>query len=122
MAFTTLSLSFRNVFNTVWKIGLTVAISCSMRSKKWSEFLGERQEFFLDFLVSQMHSKHRSIKSFIAEFTAIFLYQFPVTFQGSVFVRFSVELIHNLNTDTVHSTTKVLHDMKAIEYNFCIGE
>ena len=23
-------------------------------------------------------------------------------------------------SDTVHSTTKVLHDMKAIEYNFCI--
>ena len=67
-----------------------------------------------------MHSKHRAIKSFIAEFTAILLYQFPVTFQGSVFLRFSVELIHNLNTDTVHSTTKVLHDMKAIEYNFCI--
>ena len=69
-----------------------------------------------------MHSKHRAIKSFIAEFTAILLYQFPVTFQGSVFVRFSVELIHNLNTDTVHSTTKVLHDMKAIEDDFCIGK
>ena len=69
-----------------------------------------------------MHSKHRAIKSFIAEFTAILLYQFPVTFQCSVFVRFPVELIHNLNTDTVHSTTKVLHDMKAIDYNLSIGE
>ena len=67
-----------------------------------------------------MHSKHRAIKSFIAEFTAILLYQFPVTFQGSVFLRFSVELIHNLNTDTVYSSTKMLHDMKAVEYNFCI--
>ena len=34
MAFKTLSLSFKNVLNTIWKIGLTVAISCSMRLKE----------------------------------------------------------------------------------------
>ena len=69
-----------------------------------------------------MHSKHRAIKSFIIDFTAILLYQFSVAFQSTVFLRCSVELIHNLNTDTVHSTAKVLHNMKAVEYNFCIGE
>ncbi|EHC02100.1 hypothetical protein SSUR61_2027 [Streptococcus suis R61] len=30
-------------------------------------------------------------------------------------MRFSVELIHNLNTDAVHSTAEVLHDVKAIK-------
>ncbi len=69
-----------------------------------------------------MHAKHRAIKSFIAEFAAILLNQFPVAFQGSVFVRFSVELIHNLNTDTVHSTAEVLYDMKAIKDDFGMGE
>lgn len=69
-----------------------------------------------------MHAKHRTKKLFIAEFTTILLNQFPVAFQGTVFLRFSVELIHNLNTDTVYSTTKVLHDMKAVEYDSCIGE
>ena len=83
-----------------------------------SEFLGVRQEFFQYFLVSQMHSKHRAIKSFIIDFTAILLYQFPVAFQGSVFVRFSVELIHDLNADTVHSTAEVLYDMKAVKDDF----
>src|SRR5699024_8604527 len=67
-----------------------------------------------------MHSKHRAIKSFIIDFTAILLYQFLVAFQGSVFLRFSIKLIHDLNTDTVNNKTKVLHDMKTIEYNFCI--
>src|SRR5699024_2238996 len=67
-----------------------------------------------------MHSKHRAIKSFIIDFTAILLYQFPVAFQGSGFLRFSIKLIHDLNTDTVPSTSMVLYDMKAIEYNFCI--
>nr|AEH57524.1 transposase [Streptococcus suis] len=65
-----------------------------------------------------MHSKHRAIKSFIIDFTTILLYQFPVAFQDLVFVGFAIELVHDLNANAVHSTAKVLHNVKAIKDDF----
>lgn len=63
-----------------------------------------------------MYPKRRAIKSFIAKLTIILLNQFPVAFQGFLFVRFSIELIHDLNADTVHSTAEMLDNMETVEY------
>ena len=35
---------------------------------------------------------------------------------------FSIELVHDLNTDTTHSTSEMLYNVKAIKYNFFICE
>ena len=35
---------------------------------------------------------------------------------------FSIELVHDLNTDTTHSTSEMLYNVKAIKYNFFILE
>ena len=61
-----------------------------------------------------MHTKSRAIKSLIAEFTAILLNELPVTFDSLVFMGFSIELVHDLNTNTAHSTAKMLNNMKTI--------
>ena len=55
-----------------------------------------------------MHTKSRAIKSFIAQFTTILLDEFPVALDGLVFMGFSMKLIHDLDTDTTHSTAKML--------------
>ena len=39
-----------------------------------------------------------------------------------VFMGFSIELVHDLNTDTTHSTSEMLYNVKAIKYNFFIWE
>ena len=39
-----------------------------------------------------------------------------------VFMGFSIELVHDLNTDTTHSTSEMLYNVKAIKYNFFILE
>lgn len=69
-----------------------------------------------------MHSKHRTIKSFIVEFAAILLNQFSIRFQDLIFVGFSMKLIHDLDADAVHSTAEMLKNVEAIEYDFGIEE
>ncbi|CKI48354.1 Uncharacterised protein [Streptococcus pneumoniae] len=59
---------------------------------------------------------------FIAEFTAILLNEFPVALDSLVFMRFSIQLIHDLDTHTTHSTAKMLYNMKAIKNDFSIRE
>ena len=61
-----------------------------------------------------MHTKSRAIKLPIAEFTTILLKEFPVTFDSLVFMGFSIELIHDLNTHTTHSTAEMLDNVKTI--------
>ena len=56
----------------------------------------------------------------MAEFTAILLNEFPVAFEYLIFVRFSIQLIHNLDAKTVHSPAEMLDNMKAIENDFSI--
>ena len=69
-----------------------------------------------------MHTKSRTIKTFITQFTAVLLNEFPVTLDSLVFMRFSVKLIHDLHANTIHSTTKMLDNMKSIGYNFGIRD
>ena len=57
------------------------------------------------FLVSQMHTKCRSVKALVTEFSTVLLNQLPVAFKRPVFVGFAVKNIHDLGTDTVHGTT-----------------
>ncbi|VNW21245.1 Uncharacterised protein [Streptococcus pneumoniae] len=59
---------------------------------------------------------------FIAEFTAILLYELPVALDSLVFMRLSIQLIHDLDTHTTHSTAKMLYNMKAIKNDFSIRE
>ncbi|VRL34258.1 Uncharacterised protein [Streptococcus pneumoniae] len=59
---------------------------------------------------------------FIAEFTTILLYELPVALDSLVFMGFSIQLVHNLNTHTTHSTAKMLHNVKAIKNDFSIRE
>ncbi|CIT23955.1 Uncharacterised protein [Streptococcus pneumoniae] len=59
---------------------------------------------------------------FIAEFTTILLYELPVALDSLVFMRLSIQLIHDLNTHTTHSTAKMLHNVKAIQHDFSIRE
>ncbi|VKK18894.1 Uncharacterised protein [Streptococcus pneumoniae] len=59
---------------------------------------------------------------FIAEFTAILLYELPVVLDSLVFMGFSMKLIHDLDTHTTHSTAKMLYNMKAIKNDFSIRE
>ena len=64
--------------------------------------------------------KSRAIKSLITQFTTILLYKLPVTFDSFVFMGFSLELVHDLNTDTTHSTAEMLDNMKAVENDFSV--
>ena len=59
-----------------------------------------------------MHAKNRAIKSLITEFTAILLNELPVALDSLVFMGFSIELVHDLNTDMTHSTAKMLDNVK----------
>ena len=63
--------------------------------------------------IRQVHAKSREIKSFITQFTAILLNELPVTFNSLVFMGFSLKLIHDLDTDTTHSTAKMLYNVKS---------
>ena len=58
--------------------------------------------------------KSRAIKTFITQFTTILLDELPVALDGLVFMGFSMKLIHDLDTDTTHSTAKMLHNMETI--------
>ena len=69
-----------------------------------------------------MYAKSRRIKAFITKFTTVLLDEFPAALDGSIFMRFSVKLIHDLHANTIHSTTKILDNMKAIGYNFGIRD
>ncbi|CVZ03563.1 Uncharacterised protein [Streptococcus pneumoniae] len=60
-----------------------------------------------------MHTKSRTIKSLITQFTAILLYGLPVALDSLVFMGFSMKLIHDLDTHTTHSTAKMLYNVKA---------
>ncbi|VLG83789.1 Uncharacterised protein [Streptococcus pneumoniae] len=60
-----------------------------------------------------MHTKSRTIKTFITQFTAILLNEFPVALDSLVFMGFSMKLIHDLDTHTTHSTAKMLYNVKA---------
>lgn len=44
--------------------------------------------------------------------------EFPVALDGSIFMRFSVKVIHDLHTNTTHSTADMLYNVKTIEDNF----
>ncbi|VIQ59286.1 Uncharacterised protein [Streptococcus pneumoniae] len=59
---------------------------------------------------------------FIAEFTTILLYELPVALDSLVFMRLSIQLIHDLDMHTTHSTTKMLYNVKAIKNDFSIRE
>ena len=61
-----------------------------------------------------MHTKSGAIKTFITQFTAILLDELPVALDGLVLMGFSIELIHDLDTNTAHSTAKMLYNVKAI--------
>ena len=67
-----------------------------------------------------MHTKSRAIKSFITQFTTILLNELPVALDSFVFMGFSLKLIHDLNTDTTHSTAEMLDNVKAVENDFSI--
>lgn len=58
----------------------------------------------------------------MAELATVLLEEFPVAFEGSVFLRFSDELIHDLDVDTVHSPAEVLDNVKTIQNDLGIGE
>ena len=88
----------------------------------FSEFLRVREKLFQNLFVGQIHSKSRAIKSLIAEFTTILLNELPISLDSLVFMGFSIQLIHYLDTHTTHSTAKMLHNVKTITYNFCIRE
>ncbi len=88
----------------------------------FSKFLGIAEQLSEDFLIRQVHAKSRAIEALMAEFTAILLNQLPVAFECLVFVRFSVKLIHDLDTYSVHSAAHVLDDVKAIKENFSVRE
>ncbi|CAG5802564.1 Uncharacterised protein [Streptococcus pneumoniae] len=60
-----------------------------------------------------MHTKSRTIKLLITQFTAILLNEFPVALDSLVFMGFSMKLIHDLDTHTTHSTAKMLYNVKA---------
>ena len=54
----------------------------------------------------------------MAEFTAILLNEFPVAFECPIFVRFFIQLIHDLDAKTVHSPAEMLYNVKVVEENF----
>lgn len=51
----------------------------------------------------------------MAKLAAILLKELPVAFESSVFLRFSVELVHDLDADAVHSPAEVLDNVKTIQ-------
>ena len=85
-------------------------------------FLRVCRELFENLIISPVWAKSRAIKSFITQFTTILLDELPVVLDRLVFMGFSIELVHDLNTDTTHSTSEMLYNVKAIKYNFFICE
>ena len=69
-----------------------------------------------------MHAKSKAIKTFITEFTTILLDELPIALDSLVFMRLSMKLIHYLDTDTTHSTAKMLHNVRAIKNDFSTWE
>lgn len=62
-----------------------------------------------------MSPKSWSVKTLMAKLAAILLKELPVAFESSVFLRFSVELVHDLDADAVHSPAEVLDNVKTIQ-------
>ena len=58
----------------------------------------------------------------MTKLAAILLKELPVAFEGLVFLRFSVELVHDLDADAVHSPTEVLDHVKTIQNDLGIGK
>ena len=85
-------------------------------------FLRVCRELFENLIISPVWAKSRAIKSFITQLTTILLDELPVVLDSLVFMEFSFELVHDLNTDTTHSTSEMLYNVKAIKYNFFIWE
>ena len=85
-------------------------------------FLRVCRELFENLIISPVWAKSRAIKSFITQFTTILLDELPVVLDRLVFMGFSIELVHDLHTDTTHSTSEMLYNVKAIKYNFFIWE
>jgi len=54
----------------------------------------------------------------MVEFTTILLSELQVALDSFVFMGFSIELIHDLNTDTTHSTAEMLDNMETIQNDF----
>ena len=61
-----------------------------------------------------MHAKSRAIKTFIAKVPTILLNEFPVALDSLVFMGCSIELVHNLNTNSTYSSAQVLDNMETI--------
>ena len=70
------------------------------------------------FLVSQIHTKCRSVKALVAEFMAVLLNQLPVAFKHLVFMAFTVKGIHDLGSDTVDGMPQVLNNVESIKHDF----
>ena len=67
--------------------------------------------------------KSRAIKTFITQFTTILLDELLVSLDSLVFMRFSMKLIHDLDTHTTHSTAHVLdNNMETIQHDFSVWE
>ena len=58
----------------------------------------------------------------MAKLAAILLYKLPVTFDSFVFMGFSLELVHDLNADAVHSPAEVLDNVKTIQNDLGMRE
>ena len=69
-----------------------------------------------------MSPKSWSVKTLMAKLAAILLKELPVAFEGSVFLRFSVELVHDLDADAVHSLAEVLDNVKTIQNDLGVRE
>ena len=68
-----------------------------------------------------MRPKSWPVKTLMAELAAVLLEEFPIAFEGSVFLRFSVEWVHDLDADTVHSSAEVLDNVETIESLWAIS-
>ena len=56
-----------------------------------------------------MHAKNRAIKSFITEFSTLLLNELPVALEYLIFVRFSIQLVHDFDSKAVHSPAEMLY-------------
>ena len=85
-------------------------------------FLRVCRELFENLIIGPVWAKSRAIKSFITQFTTILLDELPVALDSLVLMGFSIELVHDLDTDTTHSTSEMLYNVKAIKYKFFIWD
>ncbi len=69
-----------------------------------------------------MSPKSWSVKTLMTKLAAILLKELPVAFEGLVFLRFSVELVHDLDADAVHSPAEVLDHVKTIQNDLGMRE